>query len=165
MKKNLTVAIIAIIALVLMDQMSKIFIYNHLLNERFVIVFPFLEFNPKFNNTGPFWFQQMGINLPHFFYCLIRILIFSFVLIYYIRNVHKYGNMMFNLIFILIEAGAICSLSGYVFWEEGCLDFIYLKPFFTFDLKDVYATVAFVLFLVWYYKTCNNKGNNETSST
>ncbi len=38
-------------------------------------------------------------------------------------------------------AGAISALICTIFWN-GTLDYIYLKPYFVFDLKDIYLNTA-----------------------
>lgn len=42
--------------------------------------------------------------------------------------------------FAFIFAGGVCSFLDKVFWD-GSLDYILLKNWFTFDLKDVYINV------------------------
>lgn len=41
---------------------------------------------------------------------------------------------------------------GNLIWEKGTLDFIFLKPWFVFDLKDTYGDVAIVLFVIYVIK-------------
>lgn len=49
-------------------------------------------------------------------------------------------------------AGMICALLGNIVWEKGVLDFIYLKPLFVFDLKDLYLNCFVVLIMIYVYK-------------
>lgn len=49
--------------------------------------------------------------------------------------------------FIFLFSGFICSLIDKIFWG-GSLDYIRLVGFFTFDLKDLYVTIAEVIFLI-----------------
>ena len=42
--------------------------------------------------------------------------------------------------FAFLFSGAFCSLIDKIFWD-GSLDYILVKGFFTFDLKDVYLNV------------------------
>jgi hypothetical protein len=61
-------------------------------------------------------------------------------------------------IFIFVFSGAMCSLIDKVFWN-GSLDYIELKGFFTFDLKDVYVNVSIGLLLFFMIK-----GNKKIKS-
>ncbi|MDR1169287.1 MAG: hypothetical protein LBK97_00440 [Prevotellaceae bacterium] len=48
-----------------------------------------------------------------------------------------------------IKSCELCALSGNLLWEKGVLDYVYLKPLFVFDLKDIYVDVFICLFLVY----------------
>lgn len=49
-------------------------------------------------------------------------------------------NRIIKTMFAFLFAGAICSLIDKIFWN-GSLDYILVKGFFTFDLKDVYLNI------------------------
>jgi hypothetical protein len=59
--------------------------------------------------------------------------------------------------FIFGFAGVLCSLSDNVFFG-GSWDYVYLKPLFVFDLKDLYMN-CFSVFLV----ICCHKNRTEIS--
>ncbi|MGL5547693.1 MAG: hypothetical protein ACRDCS_11970, partial [Tannerellaceae bacterium] len=61
--------------------------------------------------------------------------------------------------FILEVSGMICVFIGNIVWSKGCLDYLYLKPFVVFDLKDLYLICFAILFLV--YTVRNNVPLNE----
>jgi hypothetical protein len=56
-----------------------------------------------------------------------------------------------NIAFIFAFATAFSALIGTFFWG-GCLDYIYLKPLFVFDLKDLYMNIFVILFLLHCFK-------------
>lgn len=49
-------------------------------------------------------------------------------------------------------AGLISALISNIFWEKGVLDYIYLKPLFIFDLKDLYTNLFTVLLCIFLFK-------------
>ncbi len=53
---------------------------------------------------------------------------------------------------MFIVAAIICALSGNIIWKNGTLDYIYLKPLFIFDLKDMYVDFGIVAFLFYAIK-------------
>jgi hypothetical protein len=72
-----------------------------------------------------------------------------FVCIYDLLKAVSDNSRMLNIAFIFGFAGIISSYFGTIVWN-GCLDYIYLKPLFVFDLKDLYINVFLILF-AWYY--------------
>jgi uncharacterized membrane protein len=64
----------------------------------------------------------------------------------------KKNTTLFDFAFIFGAAAYVCALTGDIFWEKGCLDFIYLKPLFIFDLKDLYINCFLCLVIVLTYK-------------
>lgn len=49
--------------------------------------------------------------------------------------------------FAFLFSGATCSLIDKLFWD-GSLDYILVKGFFTFDLKDVYLNIFIGLLIL-----------------
>jgi hypothetical protein len=49
-------------------------------------------------------------------------------------------------------AAVLCALIGNIIWRKGTLDYIYLKPLFVFDLKDVYSDFGIIIFLIYAFK-------------
>lgn len=154
-KRNYKIPL-SILLLILIDQCIKIYISNNLMRENFYIINDIVEFAPTLN-TSYSWFNSLfdlGIGLlPHIvvntIILLISILIFDFT-----RLKQKEGKII-ELLFFLLLAGVICSLIDKIFWG-GSLDYIYLKGFFTFDLKDVYLSIfEIILISCWLF---NYKG-------
>ena len=52
-------------------------------------------------------------------------------------------------------AALICALIGNLVWKNGTLDYIYFKPWFVFDLKDVYIDFGVGFFLIYAFKNKN----------
>nr|MBO2494724.1 signal peptidase II [Clostridia bacterium] len=131
----------SIFALVAVEQIIKIIIYNHFFERRFPILAPILYFEPMFNKHYS-WFNSMfrlgigkGIHIA--FVLIIVVLIYLF---YRYLNDRVGTNKMINAMFAFLFSGATCSLIDKIFWD-GSLDYILLKGFFTFDLKDVYINI------------------------
>jgi hypothetical protein len=49
----------------------------------------------------------------------------------------------------------LCSLVDTFIWG-GSLDYIYLKPLFVFDLKDLYNKIWLIPFLFYFFKNRNH---------
>lgn len=145
-----------ILVFIVIDQFIKIYISNNLMNESFNIFGQIIKFQPKLN-TAYSWLNSLGNFgiglLPHIIMNImilfILFIIFDFIL------AKKKGNKVINWLFVFLIAGIICSLIDRLFWG-GSLDYIYLKGYFTFDLKDVYISIfQVVLVFTWIF---NYKG-------
>lgn len=143
--------LLSVIILILLDQIIKIVIYNFYLDSRFQIIPGLLDFHPKFNQYYSYMNERLNnydiINLS-LIYHIIFIIIMEFIIIFLYRNAKKRNiiTQYMKIGFIFFQAGYICALIGY-FWKEGCLDYIYLKPLFIFDLKDIYIFLFVSLFI------------------
>jgi hypothetical protein len=73
------------------------------------------------------------------------------VLFGFLRNLSD-NRKLLDLAISFQIAGMACSLLGNLVWEKGTLDYIYLKPLFVFDMKDLYLNCFAVLFLVFMYQ-------------
>jgi hypothetical protein len=117
-------------------------------------IIPFLfEYKPHFNNRGTYLLNllninmSIGINIAYytFFQCLM---IFFYISLRKAKNSTK----LFDFAFIFYQAGFMCFILGYILWNKGCLDYIYLRPLFVFDLKDIYLSCFVCLFFIFLYK-------------
>ncbi len=150
--------IIWILLLITLDQAIKILIHNLFRDIHFEIIPSLFEFKPTFN-TRHSWVntllnKNLGINiglLPHILlYLLIGILLplyFS-----YFRSKIPFDKKLIGIAIVFIVAAIICALSGNIIWKNGTLDYIYLKPLFIFDLKDMYVDFGIVAFLFYAIK-------------
>jgi lipoprotein signal peptidase len=57
-----------------------------------------------------------------------------------------------NTAMIFLVSACFCALISNIFWNKGVLDYIYLKPLFIFDLKDIYVNIGILLFLLYSIK-------------
>jgi len=79
----------------------------------------------------------------------------GFIFYGYFRNTNFKSKRLLDFAFVFLLASIICGLLGNLVWENGTLDYIYLKPLFIFDLKDLYNNCFVVLFCIFAVK--NNK--------
>jgi len=148
----------SIFGMVAIEQIIKIIIYNNFFERRFPILSPILYFEPVFNKHYS-WFNsmfQLGVSkwIHIAFVSIMVALIYSF---YRYLNDRVGTNKLINVMFAFLFSGATCSLIGKIFWD-GSLDYILVKGFFTFDLKDVYLNIfngLLILSLVLHNKSLN----------
>lgn len=138
----------------MIDQGTKLIIYKYFLDTRFDILPPIVEFYPKFNAN----YSYVLNNLLHM--KLSGVLYVLLILVMQILGIHMYikqrkctESFLLDFIFILFEAGYLSALCCAFFWEKGCLDFMYLKGLFIFDLKDIYLTVFGFSLYIYLVKT------------
>ena len=137
-KKSIWLAIIALIAI---EQGIKVIINNDFLESNVPILSPWLYFSPMLNRDYS-WFNsmlQLGVGKWVHILAVLVILISAF-LFYRSMNNRKKTTLLIDVAFMFLLAGGICSLIDKVLWS-GSLDYIQLKGYFTFDLKDVYINV------------------------
>lgn len=151
-----TKMILWILLFIGIDQSIKIYIGKHLMQESISILGQIIKFQPKLN-TAYSWLNSLGNFgiglLPHII-INIMILYISFIILDFILAKKK-ENKVINWLFVFLLSGTICSLIDRMFWG-GSLDYIYLKGYFTFDLKDVYLSMfQVVLVITWIF---NYKG-------
>lgn len=142
--------------LVVLDQIIKVYIYLNHLDKNVDIIKNILAFYPKFNKDYS-WVNslfQFGIGLvPHIiFSCLVLLAVMLF---YDFLKTKKKMDKMMHAAFLLIISGAVCSLTDKVVWG-GSLDYMYLKGFFIFDLKDVYVGAFEVLIIITAVRKLKN---------
>ena len=150
--------IIWIFILIIIDQLIKILIYNFYLELNFEIIPSILEFRPSFNIKHS-WINSLlsknaGINvglLPHVvLYLLIGFLIPMYFS--YFRNNIARNKKLIDIALIFLMATIVCALIGNIMWNKGTLDYVYLKSFFVFDLKDFYADLGVAFFLFYAFR-------------
>ena len=155
MKKRIIICWICF--MIILDQLVKIIIYHHLLDVQFEIIPSLLEFSPTFNNKYNYLNALLNlylqINMP-FGVLITAFLIGSIALLViydYLKSMDKKTRLL-DMVFIFWLSGSSCTLIGWLFWDEGVLDYIYLKPLFIFDLKDLYIDCFICLLLVFLHK-------------
>ncbi|KEI98962.1 signal peptidase II [Clostridium botulinum A2B3 87] len=140
MKKRLRV-ILLVLALVLIDQSIKIYIYNSLMNKEFYIFGSIFGFRPIINTKYSYFNSFGNMEIGLITHIVLNIVMLFLILIIFDFIKERYSNnKIIYCLFVLACAAAICSLIDKVFWG-GSLDFISFKNFLIFDLKDVYISV------------------------
>jgi lipoprotein signal peptidase len=92
--------------------------------------------------------------LPHIIlYLVIGVLVPMYFS--YFRNNFPRNKKLIDIATIFLMAAILCALIGNIIWKNGTLDYIYLKPLFVFDLKDVYIDFGIALFLIYGFKNRN----------
>ena len=156
--KTKKIIIIWILVLVLIDQSIKLLINAHFREIHFEIIPSLLEFKPTFNIKHS-WIntllnKNLGVNiglLPHILLYLLIGILLPLYLSYFKRKI-RFDKKLISLAIVFLVATIICALIGNIIWRNGTLDYIYLKPLFIFDLKDMYADFGIVVFLIYAFK-------------
>lgn len=147
-----------IIFLVVIDQAVKIIINSYFLNTHFEIIPGLLKFKPFFNSKHSYLnsllYKHFDINLGLWFHIVLFLFAQAiFLLLYaFLKNNTLGHNKLLDMAFVFQISGFVCALIGNIIWGNGILDFIYLKPLFIFDLKDVYLNCFTILFLIFVVK-------------
>jgi hypothetical protein len=150
--------VVWILILITIDQSIKILIHNFYSDIHFVIIPSLFEFYPTFNVKHS-WVNSIldknfGINaglIPH---VIIYILIGIFIPMFFshFRNNIAANRKLIDIAIVFLMAAVLCALIGNIVWKNGTLDYIYLKPWFVFDLKDFYSDLGVIAFLVYAFK-------------
>jgi len=141
----------------------KIVIDRHFLNVRFDIIPPLFYFRPKFNHDYSWVNNIFGLGMGFWahivMFCFVSVIM---VVLYDLFKTISGNAKIINIAFIFWFSAAFCFLIGTIFLG-GCLDYIYLKPLFIFDLKDLYVNAFSILFLYYFFrnrKMLNKEINN-----
>ena len=148
--------------LIVTDQLIKIIVNTYFMVSQFEIIPSLIEFKPTFNIKHS-WVNTLlnknfGINvglLPHVILYLSFVILIPLYLSY-TRDKISHHKRLIDMAIIFIMAGLLCALIGNLIWKNGTLDYIYLKPFVIFDLKDTYADFGIALFLLYALKNRNH---------
>ncbi len=150
--------IIGILLLVVLDQLIKIIINAYYFDNHFEIVPSLLEFKPTFNTRHSYvndlLYTHLNIDIGFWAHIILYLLIGLFMPVFYVwlrDHFDRNGNLL-GISFIFLFAALVCTSLGSLIWKNGTLDYIYLKPLFVFDLKDVYTDIAIGFFLVYALK-------------
>lgn len=138
---------IMILVLVILEQAIKIIVKNYYgvkipIIENIVYFMPILNDNYSYINS----LFNLGWNKAFHIVLVVVVLFFSYYAFKYFEN-KNIKNSMINILKVFLFSGVICSLLDKIFWN-GSLDYILLKEFFVFDLKDCYLTIFQVLVIM-----------------
>ena len=156
---KLRTIIFLILTLVVADQVIKIVINAFFLETQFEIIPSLFEFKPFFNVKHSYinsiLYKHFDVNLGLLFhvglYLFILIMLIPSLWLTFRNNIHE-NKKLLDVAFSFGIAAAICAISGNLIWQKGTLDFIYLKPLFIFDLKDLYSNCFVILLFVYAFK-------------
>lgn len=131
------------------EQAIKLLIAQFYLNVEIAIIPGVLLFRP-IQNINLLWVASLADYMPST-YMVVIIQIFAFlifVLIYrYVSYIWKNHQGLLDIYLILSLSGVLCAFIDVVFWG-GSLDYILLLDWFTFDMKDVFLSIALVLLIL-----------------
>ncbi len=147
MKRQVRYMLLGAVLLCVVEQGIKL-IVNRNLNASFPILPPLLYFQPMFNRDYS-WINsmfQLGVGRGIHIALVLAMLVLIFLAYRYCAQ-RSDGSRYVNAMFSILIAGALCSLIDKLFWG-GSLDYILLKGFFTFDLKDVYINAFIAMFIL-----------------
>ena len=141
--------------LITVDQIIKVMIYNYFFEYKFEIIPSLLEYHPVFNKKYSYFSVLFNKSINKYILLLCSLIIMYLMILFYSKSKKKYNILLLDYCFIFSEAGFFSAFLGY-FWEKGVLDYIYLKPLFIFDLKDIYLCIFELLLPVYLFKkaTC-----------
>lgn len=147
--KNFKPFFVPILICVILDQAVKIVISSSFMNYNFDIIGDIIRFHPILN-TKLSWGGNYITLLSHPIFLLLFniIVIFVFFSGYLLYRKKKVVNSScaVKVLMVFGIAGSICSIIDKLFWG-GSLDFIELKNFFIFDVKDCYISFFLVIFI------------------
>lgn len=165
---KIRVIIINISILIFIDQIIKIVIHTYFQGYQFEIIPSLIEYKPTFNDNHSYINVLLNKNFDLNIGLVSHVILFLFVLIivfpyffYYRNNIYNHTKLLDTGI-IFLYAGIICALIGNLIWKKGTLDYIYLKSWFVFDLKDSYINIGIVLFFLYMLKSRNELKDIKT---
>lgn len=142
--------------LIMIDQGIKLIINSKYLEANLPIIQPWVYFRPMFNRDYSWLNSMFQLGIGKWIHIAVVVgMLVAVVLLYKHLYQASETSRLIDSAFIFIVSGATCSLLDKVFWD-GSLDFIFIRGFFTFDLKDVYINVFIGLLL--YMVLINHKG-------
>lgn len=112
------------------------------------IIPPVFYLDPTQNTAGSYLWVLLKIEtVPHLFnIALFTVIGLLFVEIWRFYTLRKRNSFWINGFIHLFLAGLFANIIDNAFWG-GSLDYITIRPFYTFDLKDMYITLC-ELFLI-----------------
>ncbi|SUY46793.1 signal peptidase [Clostridium putrefaciens] len=133
-----------VLILILLDQGIKLIVKGYY-GVYIKIIDDLIYFKPFLNDKYS-WMNSMlnlgiGRNL-HVVLVLITLTLAYYGFKYYYNK--RGRNKIVKLVEIFLFSGGLCSLIDKCFWN-GSLDYIMIKNFFIFDLKDIYITIFEVI--------------------
>lgn len=144
--------IFLVIILVAIEQIIKLIICLNYQDISLEIIPSLVDFKPTLNNKTFYWLGLMNIDVGRWLRLATAIIILSALCLFYLYLKRTLQNKKWlNISFVFGIAGVLCSLSDNIFFG-GSWDYVYLKPLFIFDLKDIYMDCFSIFFLICCYR-------------
>lgn len=150
-KNKYKITKIIILLLVAIEQGIKIIVKNYY-GIKTPIIKNILYFMPILNDNYSYINSLFNLGCGRIFHIIMVILVlfFSYYAFKYLKaKISK--NSILDIIKVFLFSGIICSLIDKIFWN-GSLDYILLKGFFVFDLKDCYLTIFEIIVIMLVIK-------------
>lgn len=147
---------------VCVEQLIKAIIRTHYMEVEFEIIPPLFYFLPKVNTNYSYVNELFGLGISktvHIVFAVIGFCVLLFMCDLF-RTMLPTASKLRDVAFALGLSGILCALIDNAFLG-GSLDYIYLKPLFIFDLKDIYLNSFPLLMLISLFfvdKVTDNKG-------
>lgn len=140
------------IVLVVIEQVIKLIISTNYRDINFEIIPSLFEFKPVLNDKSFYWLSLMNIDVGRWARMATGIIFTGVLCLCYLcmKTISKKGKLI-DVAFIFGFAGLLCSLCDNIFFG-GSWDYVYLKPLFIFDLKDLYLNCFVILFMIFCTK-------------
>lgn len=154
-KSKNRITMIMVLLLTALDQIVKIIVKDYY-GFRTPIIKDILYFMPTLNDDYS-WLNSMfqfGWGKSFHIIIVLSMLIFSYLTFKYLEIKNVKGSMI-KILEAFLFSGIICSLVDKVFWN-GSLDYILLKGFFVFDLKDCYLTISNFIIIILAIRNWTN---------
>lgn len=144
--------IFLVIILVAIEQIIKLIICLNYQDISLEIIPSLVDFKPTLNNKTFYWLGLMNIDVGRWLRLATAIIILSALCLFYLYLKRTLQNKKWlDISFVFGIAGVLCSLSDNIFFG-GSWDYVYLKPLFIFDLKDIYMDCFSIFFLICCYR-------------
>jgi lipoprotein signal peptidase len=147
----------------MIEQVIKLAISLNCRDLNIEIIPSLLEFKPTFNNKTLYWLGLMNIDAGRWGRLVTGVIALGAVSrsYLYLKKISK-NEKLVDKGFIFAFAGILCSLCDNIFFG-GSWDYVYLKPLFVFDLKDLYLDCFGVLLFIFLirYSIAKNKPVTE----
>jgi lipoprotein signal peptidase len=161
---KIRVIVLWTIALVVIEQVLKLVISVNYRDLNVEIIPSLLEFKPTLNDKTFYWLGLMNIDVGRWVRLatgIIVLVIFGLLYLFMKKATSKKEKLM-DMGFIFGFAGILCSLCDNILFG-GSWDYVYLKPLFVFDLKDLYLNCFIILFAVFYFRNRKEMNNVKIS--
>ena len=138
-----------IIVLIYFDQIIKALIGLFFMDLDFDIIGKLLRFSPVQNINLSYGGNFISILSNFWVMVLFNILVILLLVFGYnfYKTKRQHTSYSVKVIITCGLSGTLCSLLDKVLWG-GSLDFLQIPTVFTFDLKDIYLTIAEIIFVI-----------------